>query len=56
MVRLAEETEHGESESGLEEVLAKMVQDGVLKATRTVKGALVYSPGPNYEQYRQPNA
>jgi hypothetical protein len=40
----------------LEEVLARMVQDGVLKATRTAKGALVYSPGPNYEQYRQPAA
>jgi len=37
----------------LEEVLAKMVQDGVLRATRTLKGAFVYSPGPNYEQGRQ---
>lgn len=36
----------------LEEVLARMVQDGVLKATRTAKGAWVYSPGPNYEMYR----
>jgi len=37
----------------LEEVLAKMVEDGVLRATRTAKGAFVYSPGLNYEQYRR---
>jgi hypothetical protein len=33
-----------------------MVQDGVLRATRTAKGVTVYSPGPNYEAYRQPVA
>lgn len=38
----------------LEEVLAAMTQEGVLKATRTNQGATVYSPGPNYEKYRQP--
>jgi len=40
----------------LEEALAKMVQDGVLTATKTAKGAWVYSPGPNAGQYRQPAA
>lgn len=38
----------------LEEVLAAMTQEGVLKASRTASGATVYSPGPNYDQYRQP--
>jgi len=38
----------------LEEVLAKMAQESVLKATRMASGATVYSPGPNYEKYRQP--
>lgn len=38
----------------LEEVLAAMTQEGVLKATRTASGATVYSPGPNFEKYRQP--
>jgi hypothetical protein len=37
----------------LEEVLARMVQDGVLTATRTGQGAFVYSPGPNAHAYRQ---
>jgi len=36
----------------LEEVLDKMVRDSVLRAIRTAKGATVYSPGPNYEQFR----
>jgi hypothetical protein len=31
----------------LDDVLASMVKDGVLKAIRTAKGALAYSPGPN---------
>ena len=39
----------------LEEVLAQMTQEGVLKATQTAKGAVVYLPGPNYEKYRQPS-
>jgi len=34
-------------------VLAAMVRDGVLKATKTAKGALVYEPGANAERYRQ---
>ena len=38
----------------LEEVLAMMAKEGVLKATMTGKGATIYSPGPNYEKYRQP--
>jgi hypothetical protein len=37
----------------LEEVLSKMVHDGVLAATRTANGAYVYSPGPNAAQYRR---
>lgn len=37
----------------LEEVLAQMVEEGVLIATRTSRDALVYSPGQNYEAYRQ---
>lgn len=36
----------------LEEVLAKMVEEGVLKATRTAKGAYVYEAGPNADKYR----
>lgn len=40
----------------LEEVLDLMVREGVLKATRTAKGAVVYTPGEHYEQYRQPLA
>lgn len=40
----------------LEEVLATMTREGVLTATRTNKGAFVYSPGPNYQQYRLPVA
>jgi hypothetical protein len=37
----------------LEEVLARMVQDGVLKATQTRNGATVYEPGLAFDQYRQ---
>lgn len=37
----------------LAEVLHAMVEEGVLKATRTRQGATVYEPGPNYDQYRQ---
>lgn len=37
----------------LAEVLANAVQDGVLVAQRTQKGALVYSLGSNAEKYRQ---
>ena len=36
----------------LAEVLARMVQDGVLTANRTKQGAFVYSPGPNAHTYR----
>jgi len=36
----------------LSEVLARMVEDGVLRATRTSAGALVYSAGPHFQQYR----
>jgi hypothetical protein len=36
----------------LDEVLAAMVRDGVLQATRTKAGASVYSPGANFDQYR----
>jgi hypothetical protein len=37
----------------LEEVLAAMVRDGVLKAVQTRNGATVYERGPAFEQYRQ---
>jgi hypothetical protein len=37
----------------LQEVLAQMVRDEVLRATRTNQRALVYSPGPNFDAYRQ---
>jgi hypothetical protein len=37
----------------LEEVLAMMVRDGVLRATRTRTGATVYEPGPQFQQHRQ---
>jgi len=37
----------------LEEVLVKMVRDGVLRATQTGKGAYIYLPGPNADKYRQ---
>jgi len=37
----------------LEEVLSIMVEEDVIKATTTPKGALVYSAGPNFEKYRQ---
>lgn len=36
----------------LEEVLAAMVSDGVLKATRTASGAVVYGPGPEFQAYQ----
>ncbi len=36
----------------LEEVLAAMTRDGVLRATRTAAGAFVYTPGQNADQYR----
>jgi hypothetical protein len=36
----------------LEEVLAQMVRDDVLRVTRTSRGAVLYSPGPNFDQYR----
>lgn len=39
----------------LEEVLANMVRDGVLAATRTPNGATVYALGPNAVQYPQPS-
>ena len=38
----------------LEEVLAKMVADEVLRATKTSRGAVLYSPGPNFDQYHLP--
>jgi hypothetical protein len=37
----------------LEEVLEKMVKDGVLKATRTKQGANLYSPGPEFSRYSE---
>jgi hypothetical protein len=37
----------------LEEVLANMAEDGVLKAIQTRAGATVYEPGPVFAQYRQ---
>ncbi len=41
------------SESGnrLEEVLAKMVQDGVVDAIPTKQGAVIYEPGSTFGQY-----
>jgi hypothetical protein len=36
----------------LEEVLDQMTKANVLKATRTLKGAVVYGPGPLFNQYR----
>ena len=54
------ETELGELRAKLRsspgddwEMLAKMAQEGVLRATRTAKGAWVYEPGPNAAEYRQ---
>jgi hypothetical protein len=35
----------------LEDVLAKMVGDGVLEERRTRKGGRVFVPGPGYERY-----
>lgn len=37
----------------LEEVLAQMVQDRVLKATQTTSGAVAYSPGDHFAAYAQ---
>jgi hypothetical protein len=37
----------------LEEVLAAMVRDGVLKAVRTRSGATVYHRGPRFEEVHQ---
>ena len=37
----------------LEEVLAKMSDEGVLQATRRSSGATVFEPGPAFHQYRQ---
>jgi len=39
----------------LEEVLAGMVRDEVLGARKTSRGAVVYSPGPKFEEYRAAN-
>jgi len=36
----------------LEEVLAAMVRDDILRATKTSRGAVVYSPGPKFDQFR----
>jgi len=36
----------------LEEVLAKMVKDEVLRATKTSRDALLYSRGPNFGEYQ----
>ena len=36
----------------LEEVLDAMTKEGVLRATRTIKGAFLYAPGPNAEAYK----
>jgi hypothetical protein len=36
----------------LEEVLAKMVRDGVLRAIPTRQGANVFGPGPGFDRYR----
>ena len=35
----------------LEEVLAAMVQDGVLKAVQTRSGATVYERGPGFQEF-----
>jgi len=35
----------------LEEVLAAMVKDGVLRATQRAGGATVYSPGERFDQH-----
>lgn len=40
-----------EFKNRLEEVLAKMVKDGVLKATRTSQGAFAYSPGQQFSRF-----
>jgi hypothetical protein len=37
----------------LEEVLAAMVADGVLRAVKRGSGATVYSPGPGFGRYRE---
>ena len=36
----------------LEEVLSNMVREGVLRASRTTKGATLYLPGPEFEKYQ----
>jgi len=36
----------------MEEVLAGMVQDGVLRALKTRTGAAVYEPGPQFDKYQ----
>lgn len=36
----------------LEEVLAAMVEDGVLRAVKRGSGATVYMPGPGFDRYR----
>ena len=50
-------TRHATPSSGyrnrLEETLAKMAQEGVSERPDS-NGATVYSPGPNYDKYRQP--
>ncbi len=46
-------TPGGGHRNRLEEVLAAMVRDGVLLARRTPAGAMVYSPGPSFDQYRR---
>jgi hypothetical protein len=40
----------------LEEVLAAMTRDGVLRAIQTRNGATVYGPGPAFERYRPESA
>ena len=43
----------GSSLNRLDDTLQQMVADGVLKTTRGSQGALLYSPGPLYQQYQQ---
>jgi hypothetical protein len=38
----------------VEEVLAAMVADGVLRAIQTRQGAVVYGPGQHFKDYLDP--
>lgn len=47
---------HSPYKNRLDATLAAMVDEGVLVRTPTGRGGYLYSPGPNFEQYRKPVA